>query len=136
MRSKPKRLFRRTMAVLLGLWLGWLAADVAFEQVPGAGLATPAFAAAGPSGEGADHADHEHVRSVEALKPHDGAPWIWKVILFSALLFGAAALIGPAVMSLKAPEPPEPADDHGHDAGDSHGGGHGHGHGDSHGHSH
>lgn len=113
MKSTRKRLVRKTVAILIGLFLGWLAADVAFDQVP-----TAAAASAAPAAGGAVKADeHAEMHSMEALTLQGGKGyWFGKVVRVSLLLFLAAAVLGPVAMSLKSPEPPERDEPHGHDA--------------------
>jgi len=115
MPRRPKRVLRRTLAIMLGLYLGWIAADVAFEQLPS--LDSAAFADSAPQpGNAAAGDDHGHVHSIEALTPGEGqTPWFGKMVFFAAALFVLAAVLGPVAMSLKSPEPPEPKDHDHHD---------------------
>ena len=129
MTRKPRRILRRTLAIMLGIYLGWVAADVAFEQVPGPD--SSAFGAAAGGVEAAGGHDG-HMHSIDALKPGPGhTPWFGKVVFFAVTLFVAAAVLGPVALSLKSPEPPDPADHHDAHDDHAHGGGHGH---DAHGH--
>ncbi len=67
--------------------------------------------------------DHHHARGnlAKPLVPHgDHAPgWLGPVVWTAILLFVAAVVIGAPVLWLKGPDPPDPAEDHGHD--DAHG---------------
>lgn len=154
MNKRVKRFAVKFVAAVLGLWLGWQAAGVAMTQVPGpeqafvrqatatATLAAKEAAPAGDAGkaakEGAKTGGADHPESTHLLKPGQGqTPWYGQVKFWIAGLFVLAAIIGPLAMKLKTPEPPDPADAHGHDdhAHDDHGHGHAHGgHAAGHGH--
>jgi len=113
MKAKFKRFCRKTIAIVLGLFLGWIVADVCFDQVPMTAYASDT-AGAPPHAPLAEQDDTMH--SIEALKPEAGTPWFGKLVLFAVLMFVAAAVLGPVAQSLKSPEPPERDEHHGHDA--------------------
>jgi hypothetical protein len=128
---KPKRFLRRCLACFLGLYLGWMAAALAFDQVPQAAYAESPAAHPGEK-EGHPHEEGQ-VHSIEALKVEESF-WFGKVVAGAVLLFVAAAVLGPLALSLKGPEPIERDQAHGHDHHDAHTD-HSHGHGDKpHGH--
>lgn len=123
MKSRFAKFCRKSLAIALGLFLGWMAADVAFDQ-----LATTAYGATAAPGVPVDQHD-EVAHAMEALTHVGGAPWYGKMVLAVVMLFIAAAVLGPIAQSLKSPEPPE-RDEH-----DAHGDGHdAHGHDAGHGH--
>lgn len=129
MNARFKRSCRKLIAVVLGLFLGWMAADVAFDQLPSA-----AYGATSPATGAADHAHEEVKHSMEALKPTAASPWQGKLIRVAILLFLAAVVLGPIAQSLKSPEPPERDEHHGHD--DHAHAAHGHDAHAAHGHAH
>ncbi len=148
MNKRVKRFGLKFVGVVLGLWLGWQAAGVAMMQVPGPeqefarqAATTATMAAAkesAPAGDAGKATGHdgkaggaEHPESTHLLKPGEGqTPWYGRVVFWAVALFVLAAIIGPLAMKLKTPEPPDPADAHGHDdhAHDDHGHGASHGH--------
>ena len=109
MNARFKRSFRKMIAIMLGLFLGWMAADVAFEQLPSAAYG----ASTGPGA--VVEAENDVKQAMEALKPTAASPWQGKLIRARILLFLAAVALGPIAQSLKSPEPPEPDEHHGHD---------------------
>ncbi len=128
LRHRAKRYLRKTIAIVLGLWLGLISADGAFNQLP-----TQAYGAASTTGEAGGQKQDQTEASIQALAT-DSSHWYGRMIRGCVLLFVAAVVLGPAALSLKTPEPPErdEHDDHSHDAhaADPHAahGGHGHAH--------
>lgn len=111
MTSNRTRTIRKSLGIIVGLFLGLIAAEVAFDQTP-VSTAYAASAASDAKAEG-PHVMH----SIDALKPGPSASgWFGKVVRVSILLFLAAVALGPVAMSLKAPLPPERDEAHGHDA--------------------
>ena len=135
--ARIRRFCRRGLATLLGLWLGWQVAGVAFNQLPSATYADEAprdaaSASSAPQGprrhatESQDHDGHGHSPAAQQLVPGDGqTDWYGSVIWGAIALFAAAVLIGVPLLRLLPPEP-QPAG--GHDDDHDHSGGHEHDH--------
>lgn len=127
-----KRMTRRSLAILLGLTLGWYAAGL----MPGTSvtMAADGGTSTHKSDEHHDHdhdADHAPAATMLSVGPSQ-SPWLSSVLTAAAGLFAAAIVLGIPAMKLRGPEPVEPADhaddhhhDHGHDGHGAHGG-HGH----------
>jgi hypothetical protein len=121
---RVKRFARRSLAIVVGLTLGWYAAG---------------FSSAATSGDPHDApaGDHdEAARAAAELAPtHEPTPWFRPVVGSAVGLFAAAIVLGIPALKLRGPLPPDPADVHDtHAAHDTHGhqddshGGHAHSH--------
>ena len=113
---KMFRLTRRTPWILVGLSLGWYAAGL------------PLFCGTSVAGESALHEEHgssthdghddeagDSDHAVRHLVPRYKPGWLRPVLWTIAGLFVAAVLLGPLSLRLRGPEPPDPAEAHGHD---------------------
>lgn len=132
------RKYRISLAIVLGLALGWTAAGYLQGHLPGTvasvmAAETPADADshAGPvHHDAADEHDEYHDlgegrAQAQRLVPREATDWYRPVLNIAAALFIAALVIGSSVLALKGPDAPDPADHH-----DDHGdhGEHGDGH--------
>lgn len=106
------RITRRTLAVIAGLVIGWYAAGMVGPHLPLVGVSVAETThEADVQGHGAGHDDHAD-NEATALVPHEAMPWLQPVIVVAIGLFIAAIVLGPAAMSIRGPELPDPADDH------------------------
>ncbi len=136
-----KRVIRRTLGIIVGLMLGWWFAGVAMQTSDpwlgvsyGAGVgdetdpnkAIYEYSAgehAQPhhdTGHGAGHKGDHHdqgVAAAELLMPGslEQVCWYRPVVTTTGGLFIAAVVLGIPALALRGPEPPDPADAHGHD---------------------
>jgi len=123
-----ERLTRRTVAVILGLSLGWWIAGLAPHFVPGVGMSFAGEAqSTSPSVHTVedDHGDasgsgHSGGRAGH-LVPREADTFWYKPVLIAVIsLFVAAIVLGIPALRLRGPEPPESADPtdaaHDHDA--------------------
>ncbi len=121
------RFTRRTLAVVLGLALGWYIAGTAGHLLPGASIsladdphdqATSGQAHPSESGPGHSNpseADAHGPQAARDLVPGaNDVPFIRPVVYATAGLFIAAIVLGIPALALRGPEPPDPADEHAH----------------------
>ena len=121
-----KRLTRRTLAIVLGLALGWWCAGLAPQIPPAVGVS---FAEEAHDTSASDHAakhgqedphDSGHSGANELVPKEGDTPWFKPVIIATMSLFLAAIVLGIPALKLRGPEPPDPADASTHDH-DEHG---------------
>jgi hypothetical protein len=110
-----KRIVRRTLVWAVSLSLGWYVAGVTLHASD-TSHADPAAAPAAKHGEvvASGQRDPAADAAGELRVPrHESAAWYPKFVAGVALLFAAAALLGPFALRSQPPQPVE--DDHGHD---------------------
>lgn len=116
----------KTIAIVLGLVLGWWAAG--FVQ-------TTITAAQDPHGPAETHESHDaapdetphgeqvhgegghgdgHGGAARALVPEENPPYFAAMTTIIIVLFVLAAVVGSAALLIKGPEPPDLADEHDH----------------------
>ncbi len=131
----------KTIAIGLGLALGWWAAGVVQDslsaaQDPHADPPSTASVAEGPQETGhggdagsphgpdaphrdADHGEQDDVAhhdnaNVRALAPREDPGFFSAMTTMIIVLFVLAAVVGSAALLMRGPEPPDPADEHHH----------------------
>ena len=131
------RKYRMTLAITLGLVLGWTAAGYLEGHLPGTVSSALAAEVPGDADSGAQtehhgdadpHDEHHDLgegrAQAQELVPREATDWYRPVVNIAVALFATALVIGCTVIALKGPDAPDPADDH-----DDHGHQNEHGHG-------
>ena len=116
------RLFGRHLWILVGLCLGWYVAGLPLFVGISVAEESALHEEHGPAthDEGGDEAGGAHHDAVRHLVPDPlhKPGWLRPVLWTVAGLFVAAVLLGPLSLKLRGPEPPDPAEAHGHDESD------------------
>ena len=121
------RFTRRTLAVVLGLGLGWYIAGTAGHLLPAVGAlradnphdqtasgeAHPSESRSGDDNLSGDVA-HGPQAAKDLVPGANDVPFIRPVVYAAAGLFIAAIMLGIPALALRGPEPPDPANEHAH----------------------
>ncbi len=94
---------RRTMVIVLGLFIGWYVSGVMTPYLPGIG--TSSSGAVSDSG-------YESDPQANLLVPNSEIPWLRPVLWSVGGLFVAAIIFGIPVIIFRAPDPPDSHEDH------------------------
>lgn len=109
-----KRLTRRTLAIVMGLGLGWWVAGLAPQILPGVEVSFADQNEHAHSNEGNSvHGEDSAASELVPEKKH--APFFKPVLGTIVGLFIAAVVLGIPALKLRGPEPPDPAAAHEHD---------------------
>ena len=104
----------RTLAIVMGLGLGWWVAGLAPQILPGVEASFADQDEHGQASEG-QSVEHEDSAASELVPEKKDAPFYKPVLWAIVGLFIAAVVLGIPALKLRGPEPPDPAAAHGHD---------------------